>query len=124
MQVEAEHVQLMYPNKGMERLFADPRLAIKKLGRDIAKKLYLRKDQLEAADCLKILLDGKIGRCHPLHHEFEGMFGLDLKDQIRLIIKPYGNDACIDYAECILCEHVEIVGVVDYHGKKNEWLFR
>lgn len=59
-----------------------------------------------------------------MHHDFKGMFGLDLKDQVRLIIQPDMDEHCRDYEERIRCKSVIIIGVVDYHDQKNEWIFR
>ncbi|MDD3308290.1 MAG: hypothetical protein PHO29_14500 [Acetobacterium sp.] len=118
------YVKIGYKNKRIEKLLSNPKYAIKELGSDIAEKVYLRKDQIEAADSLEIMIVGRIGRCHPLHYDFEGMFGLVLKDQVRLIVLPDDEQDYKDYGEIIKCRAVKIIGVVDYHGQKNEWLFK
>jgi len=117
-------VKIRYRNKRIEKLLNNPQYAVKTLGNDVATKVYLRKDQIQAADDLRLLVAAKIGRCHPLHYDFKGMFGLDLKDQLRLIIQPDVEKDCIDYEEKVKCKSVIIIGVVDYHGQKNEWIFR
>ena len=117
-------MKILYQNKKIEKLLTNPQYAIKELGKDIATKVYLRRDQIEAAEILKVMIDGRIGRCHPLHYDFEGMFGLDLKDQVRLIIQPDMAEDFKDYEERIKCKSVIVIGVVDYHGQKNEWIFR
>lgn len=117
-------MKIRYRNKNIEKLLNNPKYAIKELGQELATKIYLRKDQIDAAKTLEIMISGRIGRCHILHYDFEGMFGLDLKNQVRLIIKPDVEKDCKDYEEIIKCESVIIVGVVDYHGQKNEWLFK
>lgn len=117
-------MEIHYKNKRIEKLFTEPKYAIKELSKDIALKVYLRKDQIEATDSLEVMIEGKIGRCHPLHYDFEGAFGLDIKDQVRLIIQPDVEQGCKDYNKRIKCKSVIIIGVVDYHGQKNEWIFR
>lgn len=113
-----------YRNKKIEKLLTVPQYAIKCLGKYIAEKVYLRKDQIESADTLEIMITGRIGRCHPLHYDFEGMFGLSLKDQVRLIIQPDVKQDHMVYEKLIKCKSVIIIGVVDYHGQKNEWIFK
>jgi proteic killer suppression protein len=117
-------VKISYQNKRAEKLITNPKYAIKELGKDIATKVNLRIDQIKAADSLEVLIVGRIGRCHPLHYDFEGMFGLDLNNQVRLIIKPDVEQDCKDYEEIIKCRSIIIIGVVNYHGQKNEWIFR
>lgn len=117
-------MKIQYRNKNIEKLLNNPKYAVKVLGKDTANKVYLRKDQIEAAEVLEIMISGRIGRCHPLHYDFEGMFGLVLKDQVRLIVKPSVDEDCKDYEEIIKCKSVIIIGVVNYHGQKNEWIIK
>lgn len=117
-------MKIRYRNKKIEKLLNNPQYAIRILGKYIAEKVYLRKDQIESADTLEIMITGRIGRCHPLHHDFEGMFGLSLKEQVRLIIQPDVKQDCIIYEELIKCKSVIVIGVVDYHGEKNEWILK
>lgn len=117
-------MKIHYQNKRINKLLTEPKFAIKTLGKPLATKLYQRKAEIEAADWLSILIEGRIGRCHPLHYDLEGLFGLSLDGPTRLIIKPVLDHEGMDYEEIVKCKNVKIIGVLDYHGQKNEWIFR
>lgn len=52
--------------------------------------------------------------------EIKGCYGVSITGNIRLIVKP--DVGGVDPATLMKCDSVIIKGVVDYHGKKQEWL--
>ena len=76
--------------------------------------------QLKAAKFFKNYLDNHIGNPHSLEGNLNTFYGVDLNAHIRLIIQPVPTDLSPEALK--ICEIVKIIGIVDYHGGKNEWL--
>lgn len=98
-------------------------LATKKLGHDNARKLFTRLQQIEASESIEYMIKYRIGRCHPLHNDLRGRYALDLEHPYRLIIEPVVDDEYLPNEQKIKSDRVIIIGVVNYHDGKNEWLF-
>lgn len=84
----------------------------------MAKKIFLRLEQLQAAPFLKILIDQRIGHCHSLKGVRKGQFAMHLVHPQRLIFVP--NHSPDIYIENIIINllkitSVEIISIEDYH---------
>ncbi len=90
---------------------------IKKYGLKNSRKIIQRIDQLRAIESVGLMLQYKIGRCHPLKGDFKGLFALDLEHPKRLLIEPiFEEKADISKADYYKVKKVKILGVGDYHG--------
>lgn len=78
-------MDIVFDDKDVERLCSEEKHMMKKLGKACAKKLQIRLNELYVAANLEEVVSG---RPHPLHGDFEGCFGLDLKGGNRLVIRP------------------------------------
>lgn len=92
----------------------------KKIGRDKTLIVKKRKIQMEAAPNYKSYLDYHIGNPHLLKGDLEGLYGIDINAHTRLIIKPVAEDLSAE--SLAKCDTVVLIGLVEYHGGKNEWL--
>jgi len=79
--------------------------------------LQKRKDLTEN---FTIYLKTGLGKPHSLVGDLNGWYGIAISGNIRLIVKPDMEES--DDASFEKCDSVIIRGLVDYHGRKNEWL--
>lgn len=120
-------MNIEYSNTKMEILFSDlynvsksKNLLKKEIGIDLVKVIKKRLNQIYAATTFKMYLNLHVGNPHSLTGDFKQYYGVDLNKHVRLIIQPVPADQS---AEALAnCEITKIIGVVDYHGDKNEWL--
>ena len=118
---------IIYANPKIQLLFSDlenvagcKKLLQKQIGIDLARMSKTRMKQLKAARFFKNYLDNHIGNPHSLEGNLNTFYGVDLNAHIRLIIQPVPPDLSPEALK--ICEIVKIIGIVDYHGGKNEWL--
>ena len=118
---------IVYANPKIQILFTDlenvagcKKLLQKQIGIDLARMSKTRMKQLKAARFFKNYLDNHIGNPHSLEGNLNTFYGVDLNAHIRLIIQPVPPDLSPEALK--ICEIVKIIGIVDYHGGKNEWL--
>lgn len=109
-------MKICYVNKRVEKYFSNPVKMQKKIGTELAKHVFKRIDQLRAANTFGDYL--KMGYGHP-----ERLVGYDaMRYSIR--VSAHARLICeLDTKEdtLLLCSEIEIEGVVDYHGGKDNW---
>jgi len=110
-------MQIEFANRKLEKLMTDMGLLKKKAGIEIAKSVYKRLNQIEAANNLYVLLQTRSGNPEPLNGDMRGTYSITLTANFRLIFKPKDN-----MEEVEDCNKVVIMGVNDYHGSKNNWV--
>lgn len=71
----------------------------------MAEKIFLRIEQIEAADSVEILIQFSMGRCHQLKGVRKGEYAMDLLHPYRLIFIKRDNVLNI----------VKIMDIIDYH---------
>lgn len=98
-------MKVEYKNRSIEKVCEDAYVAERKYGRDMAEKIQQRIDQIRAADSIEMMIQFKIGRCHPLHQNRKNQYAVDLVHPQRLVFEKLGNEIQIAY----------IVEIVDYH---------
>lgn len=120
-------MELEYANSKIEQYFSDlenvagsKKLLQKQIGLDLAKMSKTRMKQLKAAKFFQDYLNTHIGNPHSLEGNLDTYYGVDLNSHIRLIIQPIPPDLSPEALK--ICKIAKIIGIVDYHGGKNEWL--
>lgn len=120
-------MKIEYANSDIQALFSDledvtgsKNLLQKKIGLQLTKKTKMRITQIKAAQTLQKYIDFHIGNPHTLTGDLDTYVGVDLDKHIRLIIQPVPPDTSAEALK--ICEVAKIIGIVDYHGGKNEWL--
>jgi proteic killer suppression protein len=111
-------LKIEYENKKVERYFKDLKLLQKEKGENLARRVKIRLNQLSAADNFNVYYSTQLGKPHPLAGDFKGKYGITLLKNIRLIVKVDTED--LRPESLVNCKTIIIVGVVDYHGGKNE----
>jgi plasmid maintenance system killer protein len=111
---------ITYENQRVEKKFSDfDRLAIE-IGKDLARTLKKRMNELSAAPSFQSFLSLRLGKPHSLSGNLDGYFGIHLTPNVRLIVKPSSAD---NSAESLsICGIVIVKGVSDYHGGKENWI--
>ncbi len=98
-------MQIEYKNNGIKKVCTNVSYAEKKYGREMAKKIHLRIDQICSADSVEEMIQYRVGKCHALHQNREGQYAVDLVQPQRLVFEKKENEIKI----------VNIIEVIDYH---------
>jgi proteic killer suppression protein len=85
-----ETMELLVPDKKLREAMEEFGSAKKQYGQDMAKKLHLRRDALNAAESLADFWPPKKKpeRVHELEGKLKGTFSIDLKQPYRLLFRP------------------------------------
>ena len=89
-------MQLKYQDDKVQRVLCDPRILQKEVGLEIGRKIKLRLNQLEATENFNQYLT-RVGLGKP-------------------------HDTELDIESLKSCKILNVKGVLDYHGRKNEWI--
>lgn len=98
-------MEVQFKNKSIKKICEDASAAERKYGRIMAEKIHHRMDQIRAADSVEMMLQYKIGRCHPLTGNRKNQYAVDLVHPQRLIFEKNGSEIQIAY----------IIEIADYH---------
>lgn len=110
-------MEVHYTKKALKKMFPDWQ-CIRSFGDNIGRKILLRIDQFEAANCLEDLRNAP-GRHEELTGNRKDQLSCRLTANWRLIYQPFGNrddyieNGGLDWKKVI---KVEIVEADDYHG--------
>ena len=96
---------ITYKNKRIEKVCTDAKTAERTYGQDMADKIHQRVDEINAADTVELMIQFRIGRCHPLSQNRKGQYVVDLVHPYRLVFEKKGGEIQI----------ANILEIVDYH---------
>ena len=96
---------ITYKNKRIEKVCTDAKTAEMSYGQDMADKIHQRVDEINAADTVELMIQFRIGRCHPLSQNRKGQYAVDLVHPYRLVFEKKGGEIQI----------ANILEIVDYH---------
>ncbi|MBP5592264.1 plasmid maintenance system killer protein [bacterium] len=98
-------MNITYKTRDLEKICTDAKAAEKAHGREMAKVIHKRIDQITAADSVEMMIQFHIGRCHMLQHNRKGQYAVDLVQPNRLVFEKHGDTIQIAH----------ILEIVDYH---------
>lgn len=98
-------MEITYKNKKIKGVCTDAKTAERAYGREMADKIHQRIDEISAADTVEMMIQFRIGRCHPLVHNRKGQYAVDLVHPYRLVFEKNGDKIQI----------ANILEIVDYH---------
>lgn len=110
-------MEITFKNKKFQIICNSEKELIKVYGKNCARKIRARLDDLQAAVALEVLRTLP-GRCHELKGDKKGQLSLDIEHPLRLIFEPlnenieYKNNSEIDWK---LVNSIKIIGVEDTH---------
>ncbi len=117
-------MNIKYDNPQIEDLISvhDSKQSMRrKIGFEITKSVKRRFDQLRAANTFYTFQQLGIGKVHSLEgNELDGCYGISIDKSRRIIIMPDAADCSAESLK--VCDVIIIKGVVEYHGRKNEWI--
>lgn len=112
-------MDIIFRSKKLEKIAFDPKKCVKELGKRRADLFLMRLDDLAEAVSLE---DVRYlpGHYHELSGDRKGQWACDLDQPYRLIFEPHEDPIPTDGSGRYLwieIKGVEIVEIVDYHGK-------
>ncbi len=110
-------MEIVYSCKEQE-LFHDDELMKKRLKKDHIKIIKKRINQLKSYNNFHELIKFNIGKPERLTNS--EYYSLRIDGNYRLIIKPSVDVYSVEMF--MKCERIEIKGVLDYHGRKQNWI--
>lgn len=110
-----------FSNKKVQKIMEDSNILKGKVGLEIGKGIIKRLNQLESTNNFyEYLTCVGLGKPHPLNGDLDTCYGIHVSANYRLVVKPVTNS--LDLESLKKCEIIDIKGVLDYHGGKNEWI--
>lgn len=109
-------LKITYANSRVEKYFSDYDKMQKKLPADWVRTIKKHIDRLEAADCFGDFLKLGLGKPEQLTGFKNIRYSLHVAPHVRLIIEPNADQDTI-----MICSEIEVEGVCDYHGSKENW---
>lgn len=98
-------LDITYKNKSIKKVCTDAKTAERTYGQEMAEKIHQRIDEISAADTVEMMVQFRIGRCHPLKQNRKGQYAMDLVHPYRLVFEKNGDEIQI----------ANILEIVDYH---------
>ncbi len=109
-------MKITYANSKIEKYFTDYRKMQKQLPADWVRTIKKHMDRLEAAECFGDFLALGLGRPEQLVGFKNIRYSLHVAANARLIIEPNATQDTV-----LICTEIEVKGVNDYHGCKENW---
>lgn len=111
-------MEVSFANQKLQKLCNNAGKLQGAYGPECKKKIMLRLQQLQAAECLADVRSLPSARCHELTADRVGLFAVDLLHPKRLIFRPdhepvpVGKNGGIDWQQVT---RVLVIEIVDYH---------
>lgn len=109
-------MNIIYANGKVERYFTDYQKMRRKLPSDWVKAIKKHMDRLEAAECFGDFLKLGLGKPERLTGYTNIRYSLYIAPHARLILEPNADEDTV-----MICTEIEVEGVSDYHGSKENW---
>ena len=107
---------ITYANARVEKYFTDFNKMKKALPPDWVRSIKKCLDRLEAAECFGDFLALGLGKPESLSGYKQIRYSIRISANVRLIVEPNATQETI-----MICDEIEIEGVSDYHGSKENW---
>ena len=115
-------MEILVASNRLRAMLKDEAARKRRYGADMAKKLTLRLEALQAAESLADFWPPKSGpeRCHELKGNRSGFFSIDLKQPFRLLFKAIEAESSVDRSDeeqrWQNITTIEIMSIEDTHG--------
>lgn len=107
---------ITYANAKVKKYFTDFDRMKKVLPPDWVRNIKKHLNRLEAAECFGDFLSLGLGKPEPLTGYKQLRYSIRISANVRLIVEPDATQETI-----MICDKIEIEGVSDYHGDKENW---
>lgn len=109
-------MKITYANSRGERCFTDYRKMKKELPAEWVRSIKKHMDRLAAAEYFGDFLALGLGKPEQLTGYENIRYSLHVAAHVRLIIEPNATQDTV-----MICTEIEVEGVSDYHGSKENW---
>lgn len=109
-------MNITYANKKVEKCFSDYSVMQKKIGLELTRGVKKQMDRLIAAENFGVFLALGLGHPEQLTGYQNIRYSIRVSANARLIIELNATQDTL-----MICSEVEIEGVNDYHGDKDNW---
>ena len=109
-------MKITYANSKVEKYFTDYRKLQKKLPAEWVRTIKKHMDRLEAAEHFGDFLAVGLGKPEPLTGYPNIRYSLHVAANVRLILELNATQDTV-----MICTEIEMEGVSDYHGSKENW---
>lgn len=109
-------MNITYANKKVEKYFSDYSVMQKKIGQDLTRGVKKQINRLIAAETFGDFLTLGLGHPEQLVGYENIRYSIRVSANARLIIELNATQDTL-----MICSEVEIEGVSDYHGDKDNW---
>ncbi|MCI6159351.1 MAG: type II toxin-antitoxin system RelE/ParE family toxin [Selenomonadaceae bacterium] len=112
-------MKITYANRKVEKYFTDFSKLKKKLPMDWVRTIKKHLDRLEAAETFGDFLLLNLGHPEQLSGYKKPRYSLHITPNVRFILELDAKKETVK-----LCTELEVEGVSDYHGGKENWYIR
>ena len=109
-------MKIRYANQKVEKFFSDYAVMQKKIPYEWVRTIKKHMDRLKAAECFGDFLALGLGKPEQLKGYKNIRYAIHITPNVRLIIELLVNSNTV-----VICEELEVKGVSDYHGGKENW---
>lgn len=113
-------MEVNFKRKRLADICNNDRALVVEFGRDNAKKIKMRLNELSSVDSLSQISHLPPPRRHALHGDREGQYSVDAKQPYRLILEPANSPLPVDAdgnVDLTKITKIIILEVVNYHGE-------
>lgn len=110
------YLKITYANTKVEKYFTDFNKLKRTLPADWVRTIKKHLDRLTAAQTFGDFLALGLGKPEQLTGYKQIRYSLRVSGNVRLIVEPNATQDTV-----MICEEIEIEGVSDYHGDKENW---
>ena len=109
-------MKITFANSRVEKFFTDYGKMKKALPAAWVRTIKMHMDWLESAECFGDYLSLGLGRPEQLSGYRNIRYSVRISANARLILEPDTTQETI-----MVCTEIEVEGVSDYHGDKEDW---
>ena len=109
-------MRITYANGRIEKFFRDYNKMQQKIPYEWVRTIKKHINHLTAAETFGDVLKLGLGKPEPLTGFEHFRYSLHVTPNVRLIIEPNATQDTV-----MICSEIEVEGVCDYHGDKENW---
>lgn len=109
-------MKITYANSKVEKYFSDYNKMKQTLPFEWVRAIKKHMDRLEAAECFGDFLKLDLGQPEQLEGYVQIRYSVRVSKNVRLILEPNATQETV-----MICSEIEVEGVSDYHGGKDNW---
>lgn len=109
-------LKITFVNSKVEKYFTDYDKMRRKIPSEWVRIIKKHMNNLQASDNFEIFLSLGLGHPERLVGYDNPTYSLRITQNVRMIIEVKS-----DQNEVMICSEIEVEGVCDYHGDKNNW---